>query len=87
MRLSDLANDPMVAEQIPTAIGSQPAVPTMGQPGNQPTGQQLGQSSDQAENPAVAARQKQEHRRQLQDQIRQTEQQLQALRKQLAELQ
>lgn len=93
MRLSDLGNDPVIAEQIPTSLGVG-GTQTIGapvQPGAQ-QGSQLGQQNPQTlqqNNPALAAqtaKDQQERKKQIQDQISQTERQLQDLRKQLAQV-
>jgi hypothetical protein len=90
MRITDLGNDPFIAEQIPTNIGAPAPMSATGQSGSPP--QQLGQSNPQTlqqNNPAMAAqaaKDQQDRKKQIQDQIRATEQQLANLRKQLAQV-
>ena len=93
MRLSDLGNDPVISEQIPTSlgVGGTQTIGAPAQPGTQQGGQ-LGQQNPQTlqqNNPAMAAqtaKAQQDQKKQIQDQITQTEKQLQDLRKQLAQI-
>ncbi len=90
MRLFDIANDPIIAEQIPTSIGVS-AAPGSVAPVNPATqqAQKVGQQTLQQTDPAtaaLAAKEQQEKKKLIQDQITQLEKQLQDLRRQQAQL-